>query len=213
MTVVAPAIDPAVAAKLTELEQSDPVLRDERNHTPAQLEARRGALLRAAVAAVELDRTSAAAIVRSAVAAEIAQFIESMRAKHAPDLAEIEQRRAAAMARKGQALEEIARLKNECVELDRVAAECAEHRNESARLLAADLPVHNWSQAAIGDWDQSIAVLEATCQALGLRFDVAGAAYVEYMDRNYNRRKNFRAAIVRPPVLERATFREPRARR
>ncbi len=206
-------LDPAVAAKLSELEQSDPVLRDPRNHTPAQMEARRGALLRAAIAAVELDSTSAAAIARSAAEQEIAQFIEAMRAKHGPDLAEIEQRRAAAMARKGAALEEINRLKTECIELDRVAAECAEHRNESARLLAADLPQHDWSQAAVADWDQSVVVLESVCSSLGLRFDVAGAAYVEYMDRNHNRRKNFRAAIVRPPALERGTFREPRARR
>lgn len=206
MAVAKMAIPAEVAAQLADLETTDEILKDKHSHSPARLDARRNELRDLLLAQWKLDQSSLKAQAATEAAAELAAFVAAMHTKHDPDLAEIEARRADAMRKKGEALDEIRRLKSLCDEMDRVAAECVEHRGESAKLLAVDLAQWSWSKNTVPDWNAAVDVLESTCSQFGLQFKLAGAALHDHL-RN-GRRKNFRAAITAPFAFNHSTFRE-----
>lgn len=203
---VVPTIPAEVAAKLAALETTDEILSDKRAHSPARLDQRRNELRDLLLAQWRLDQSSLKAQAINEAAAEIAAFVDAMHTKHDPDLAEIESRRADAMKRKAAALDEIRRLKALCDEMDQIAAECIEHRGESAKLLAVDLAQWPWSKTAVPTWNGAVDVLESVCQTFGLQFKPAAAALHDHV-RN-GRKKNFKAAIVAPFAFNHGTFRE-----
>lgn len=198
----------ALADRLAALEAADPVLLNARNVTPAQLEARRVALRRQVEAAIAVEATSAAALAMAAADEEIGAFIELMRAKHGPDLAEIDQRRADAMASKAAALEEIRRLQKFCSEMDAIAMECAAHRIESAQLLAADVAAHHWTAETIKRWNDAADVCERVATALGLAPRPALERLYRLCERGRQSMNGFKAAIIAPTAINHQTLRQ-----
>jgi hypothetical protein len=117
------------------------------------------------------------------------------------------------MQRKAAAHDEIRRLQAEIVDLDRAHAAVDRDREIATRaIVQGDYVLRGWSEATVPDWDRAVDVLRDAMTALGLKMAVAGPALIQYMDPPARRLTGFRAAIMRPPVLDKNTYKNVRGR-